>query len=97
MKRTCVIDPVVIARVDSKSDLYNYEDESKIRSSVYNSRPKSTTAQNSVGAKVDEEGYLTEMPTIDKIKPVKGKLKDIKHFAFTRNFWIGKFDVSSLS
>ena len=91
-KRTNVLDPLLVAKAQSKSDLYNFEDESNIRSSVY-----VTTKISSQAEKPDQEGYLGTLKAVSGMGDLETGLTDIQSMVYTKNFYIPNATVSDLN
>ena len=90
-KRTNVLDVVLTAQADSKSDLYNFNDENKVRSSVYVTTAKSTTAA------VQKAGYLGTLKGVSGIGDLETGLMNIYSFVYTKNFYIPNATVNDLN
>lgn len=90
-KRTNVLDPLLSAPAESKSDLYNFRDESKLRSSVY------VTTKTSSTADVRKAGYLGTLKGVSGIGNLETGLIDIYSLVHTKIFYIPNATVSDLN
>lgn len=90
-KRTNVLDPLLTAPTQSKSDLYNFSDEDLVRSSVY------VTTKTSSQADKKQEGYLGTLKGISGIGDLETGLTDIQSMVYTKNFYIPNATVSDLN
>lgn len=90
-KRTNVLDTLLTAPVESKSDLYNFSDENKLRSSIY------VTTKTSSTAEVKKDGYLGTLKGINGIGNLETGLTDIYSFVYTKIFYIPNATVSDLN
>jgi hypothetical protein len=90
--RTNVLDPLLTAKADSKSDLYDFDDESKVRSSVYITSATSTAAEDS-----ETPGYMGTVKAVGGMSDLDVVLKDIQSMVYTKNFYIPNANVSDLN
>lgn len=90
-KRTNVLDPLLTGNSTSKSDLYNFSDDSKVRTSVYATTATSTTATNG------KQGYLGTLKGINGMGDLETGLSDIQSFVHTKLFYIPNANVSDLN
>jgi hypothetical protein len=89
--RTNVLDPLLTAKTESKSDLYNFTEDSKVRSSVYVTTLTSTTSSNK------NAGYMGTLKGISGIGDLEVSLSDIQSMVYTKNFYIPNANVSDLN
>lgn len=90
-KRTNVLDPLLTAPTQSKSDLYNFSDEDLVRSSVY------VTTKTSSQAEQQKEGFLGILKGVSGMPDLETGLRDIQSMAYTKNFYIPNATVSDLN
>ena len=90
-KRTNVLDPLLTAPTQSKSDLYNFSSEDLVRSSVY------VTTKTSSQADQQKEGYLGTLKGVAGMGDLETGLIDIQSMAYTKNFFIPNATVSDLN
>lgn len=90
-KRTNVLDPLLTASSSSKSDLYNFSDDSKVRTSVYATTDISTTTTS------DKQGYLGTLKGVGGMGDLETGLSDIQSFVHTKLFYIPNANVSDLN
>jgi hypothetical protein len=89
--RTNVLDPLLTAKTESKSDLYNFTEDSKIRSSVYVTTSVSSTSSTS------ESGYIGTLSGVSGMGDLKAYIGDIQSMVYTKNFYIPNANVSDLN
>lgn len=89
-KRTNVLDPLLTAPTQSKSDLYNFT-EDLVRSSVY------VTTKTSSQAEQQKEGFLGTLKGVSGMPDLETGLRDIQSMAYTKNFFIPNATVSDLN
>lgn len=90
-KRTNVLDPLLVAQAESKSDLYNFADESKVRSSVY------VTTTTSTASDKQQDGYFGTLKAVSGIGDLEIGISDIQSMVYTKNFYIPNATVSDLN
>ena len=90
-KRTNVLDPLLVAQAESKSDLYNFDDANKVRSSVY------VTTTTSTAAEKQQEGYFGTLKAVSGIGDLEIGISDIQSMVYTKNFYIPNATVSDLN
>ena len=89
--RTNVLDPLLVGKASSKSDLYNFGDESKYRSSVY------LTSLRSSATELGNTGYLGTLKGLGGMGDLELCLDDIYELAYTKTFYIPNATVSDLN
>lgn len=90
-KRTNVLDPLLTAPTQSKSDLYNFT-EDLVRSSVY-----VTTKTSSQAEDTSKEGFLGILKGVSGMPDLETGLTDIQSMCYTKNFYIPNATVSDLN
>lgn len=92
--RTTILDTKLLGASASKSDLYNFEEES-IRSLGYFTTKQTTSDVT----RKELEGFLaTLLPSANgAMKPMVSKFSNINTLAYTRNIYINNFSVSDLN
>ena len=89
--RTNVLDPLLVGHASSKSDLYNFDDEDKVRSSVY------LTSLRSSSTELGNTGYLGTLKGLGGMGDLELCLDDIYELAYTKTFYIPNATVSDLN
>ena len=90
-RRTNILDPLLSAKADSKSDLYNFKSK-PVRTSIF----RTEEIPNSP-AKESTAGYLATVPNLSTIKGFKLKFKNPSKLAYSKLFYIPNATVSDLS
>lgn len=90
-KRTNVLDPLLTAPTQSKSDLYNFS-EDLVRSSVY-----VTTKTSSQAEDTSKEGFLGILKGVAGMPDLETGLTDIQSMCYTKNFYLPNATVSDLN
>lgn len=88
--RTTVLDTLLTSTSESKSDLYNFN-EDKVRSFVFATTKASTTAQN------DKVGYLGSLSGDGTMQSLSSVLSDIQSMVYSKNFYTSNFNVTDLN
>lgn len=92
--RTCVLDTKLLSEANSKSDLYNFIEES-IRTLGFFTTKQTTSDVT----KKDLEGFLAIIPASGNgaMKQMVTKFSNVNTLAYTRNIYINNFSVSDLN
>lgn len=89
--RTTVLDTLLTSTAESKSELYDFTDENKIRSFVFATTKTSSTAGN------DKLGYIGTLQGDSNMQSITSVLSDIQSFVYTKNFYTSNFNVTDLN
>lgn len=89
--RTTVLDTLLTSTAESKSELYDFTDENKIRSFVFATTKSSTTAKES------KTGYIGILQGDSTMQSITSILSDIQSFVYTKNFYTSNFNVTDLN
>lgn len=89
--RTNVLDPLLVGKASSKSDLYNFDNESNVRSSVYMTSLRSSTSNSGT------IGYIGTLKGGSYMSSIDICLSDIYKLAYTKIFYIPNATVSDLN
>ena len=81
----CALDPKLVAKADSKSDLYNFKDERKVRSSLF-----ATSINNGLNGK---PRWVATWGDTD----VDIIIKNIEHMFISKPFYIPNATVQDLN
>ena len=90
-RRTTITDPLMSAKADSKSDLYNFKNK-PVRTSIYRTEEKPNAP-----AKVNTDGYLATVPNLSTLKGMQIKFNNPSKIAYSKLFYIPNATVSDLS
>lgn len=92
--RTTIIDTKLLGTSESKTDLYNFEEES-IRSLGYFTTKQTSSEVSKKGL----VGFLAMLPSSENgaMKEMVTKFSDINTLAYTKNVFINNFSVSDLN
>lgn len=89
--RTTVLDTLLTSTAESKSELYDFTDENKIRSFVFATRKTSSTSSS------DKVGYIGTLQGDSNMQSITSVLSDIQSFVYTKNFYTSNFNVTDLN
>lgn len=89
--RTTVLDTLLTSTAESKSELYDFTDENKIRSFVFATRKTSSTTENT------KSGYLGTLQGDSNMQSLQSVLSDIQSFVYSKNFYTSNFNVTDLN